>query len=308
MTTKLQAPPALTGTIQTSTGNTYVVNALGQIDAQVVDVLPLLGAGFLFVQVGAAATTATGTGQAISQVGGAGGATSGAGGASTNVGGAATAGNSAGGAAGNTGGAGSGSSAGGAATNVGGAGGATGAGGAAGLIGGAGGATSGNGGAATATGGAATAGNGSGGSVVLTGGAKNGTGIDGGIRMESLIVRKQGTPAAKTTSATLTAAEILTGLVTINQGAGATSAQQLPAATDIIAALPADFATDDSFDVVVSNISTVDAEDASCTTNTGLTLVGSMDFPAHSGITLYSTGILRFRKTGASTMTVYRVG
>lgn len=161
---------------------------------------------------------------------------------------------------------------------------------------------------AIVTGGAAAATNGNGSSVVLTGGAKDGTGINGGVKLESLIIRKQGTPTAKTVSATLTAAEVLAGIITINQAAAGTSAQQLPTGTALQAALPADFAVDDSFDISVMNISTVDAEDASVTTNTDMTLVGSMDFPAHSGITLCSCGILRFRKTADHAFSVYRVG
>lgn len=183
----------------------------------------------------------------------------------------------------------------------------TGAGGTAALTGGTGGTTSGNGGAADVTGGAATAGNGSGGSVVLTGGAKNGTGIAGGVRVESILVRAQAAPTAKTVSATLTGPELLAGIVTINQGAGATSAQQLPTGTAIQNVLPADFAVGDSFDVSVMNISTVDAEDATVTTNTDLTLVGNMDFPAHSGITIPSQGMLRFRKTADHVFSVYRI-
>lgn len=118
----------------------------------------------------------------------------------------------------------------------------------------------------------------------------------------------QGAPASVTVSGTLTAAQLLTGIITINQGAGAVSAQQLPTGTALQTALPADFAVNDSFDVSVINISVVDAEDASITINTDMTLVGSMDFPAHSGITIPSSGILRFRKTADHAFSVYRVG
>lgn len=197
---------------------------------------------------------------------------------------------------------------GGALTLTAGAGGGTANGAVASLVGGAsGGGATGNGGAANVTGGAAASTNGSGGSVVLTGGAKTGTGIAGGVRVMSILCRTQAAATAKTTNATLTAAELLTGIITINQGAGGTSAQQLPTGTDITAALPSDFTTGDSFDVSFINISVVDAEDATVTTNTDLTLVGSMDFPAHSAITVPSSGILRFRKTGGTTFTVYRI-
>lgn len=256
-----------------------------------------------------AASTPTGAGGTALVRGGTGGTTSGAGGPAQVTGGAATAGNSAGGAAPVTGGVGSGNAAGGVGSVTGGQGGATGAGGPANVTGGAGGATSGNGGPANVTGGAATAGNGNGGSVVLTGGAKNGTGIAGGIRTEGLAIQTQGAPAAKTVSATLTAAEVLTGIITVNQAGAASSALQLPTGTNLQAALPADFADNDSFDFSVINTSTVDAEDASLTTNTGWTLVGNMDIPAYSAAgSLNSSGLFRARRTASNTFTLYRIG
>jgi len=117
----------------------------------------------------------------------------------------------------------------------------------------------------------------------------------------------QGAPAAKTVSATLTAAEVLTGIITVNQAGGATSAQQLPTAADMDTALPR-FAAGDAFDFSVINTSTVDAEDASVTTNTGWTLVGSMDIHAYSAAgSLNSSARFRARKTGAAAWTLYRL-
>jgi len=250
---------------------------------------------------------ATSAGGAAQVIGGIGGATSGTGGAASVTGGAGTAGNSAGGVASATGGAGQGSAAGGIGKVAGGQGGATGAGGKAQVVGGAGGATSGAGGASEVTGGAGTAGNGNGGSVVLTGGAKHGTGADGCVISRSTLLVKQGAPTAKTTSATLTAAEVLAGIITVNQGAAGASAQQLPLAADMDTALP-DAAAGDAFDFSVINTSTVDAEDASVTTNTGWTLVGSMDIHAYSAAgSLNSSARFRARKTGAGAWVLYRI-
>lgn len=185
--------------------------------------------------------------------------------------------------------------------------GATGIGGSATLIGGAGGATSGAGGQALVTGGAGTAGNGNGGSVLITAGAAHGTGAAGVIIERSARMVKQGAQTAKTVSATLTAAEVMTGIITVAQGAAATSAQQLPLATAMDTALP-DSAAGDAFDFSVINISTVDAEDASVTTNTGWTLVGSMDIHAYSAAgSLNSSARFRARKTGAGAWTLYRI-
>lgn len=256
---------------------------------------------------GAAAADATSAGGAVVIAGNVGGATSGLGGAASIAGGAGTNGNSAGGVASATGGAGQGSAAGGIGKVVGGQGGATGAGGKAQVTGGAGGATSGAGGAAEVTGGAGTAGNGNGGSVILTGGAAHGTGAAGCIIERSVKLVKQGAPTAKTVSATLTAAEVLAGIITVNQAAGASSAQQLPLATDLDTALP-DSAAGDAFDFSVINTSTVDAEDASVTTNTGWTLVGSMDIHAYSAAgSLNSSARFRARKTGTGAWTLYRI-
>ena len=165
----------------------------------------------------------------------------------------------------------------------------------------------GNGGAATITGGAAgAASNGNGGDVTLAGGAHDGTGVDGVIRENGVVFRQQGNPAAVTTSATLTAANLLAGIITVNQGASGASAQQLPLATAMDTALPTSVAGD-AFDFSVINISVTAAEAASITTNTGWTLVGDMDVAANSAITTKWAGRFRARKTAAGAWTLYRL-
>lgn len=129
----------------------------------------------------------------------------------------------------------------------------------------------------------------------------------GRLNEEAGAVRVQGAPTAKTTSSTMTAAQMLAGIITVNQAAAGASAQQLPLATAMDTALPNSIA-DDCFDFSVINTSTVDAEDASITTNTGWTLVGSMDVPAYSAAgSLNSSGRFRARKTAAGAWTLYRL-
>lgn len=183
---------------------------------------------------------------------------------------------------------------------------ATGAGSNAALTGGAGGSTSGAGGNAAVTGGAGTAGNANGGDVTIAGGAANGTGVNGVVRENGVRLVQQGAPAAATTSATLTAANVLTGIITVLQGGGAASAQQLPAATAMDTALPTSVAGD-AFDFSVINISTTAAEAASLTTNAGWTLVGDMDLIANSATTTKSAGRFRARKTATGAWTLYRL-
>lgn len=117
----------------------------------------------------------------------------------------------------------------------------------------------------------------------------------------------QGAPAAKTTSSTLTAADLRAGIITVNQGAGAASNLQLPTASDLDAALPG-AAAGSSFDLSVINTSVVAAEDATLTTNTGWTLIGSMFVPSYDAPGSNSSGAFRARKTGAAAWTLYRIG
>lgn len=168
--------------------------------------------------------------------------------------------------------------------------------------------TAGDGGAATA----GTGNGGEGGSITLTpgtGGATTGgtAGISGAIRLEGLRVFKQAAPAAKTTTTTLTPAEIIGSLITANQGAAGAATYTLPNGTDLQAALPSTFATDDAFEFSVVNISTVAAEDVTIAGDTGTTLVGSGAVASNAAATDKSSGLFRVRKTGNNAFSIYRV-
>lgn len=133
--------------------------------------------------------------------------------------------------------------------------------------------------------------------------------LDGSVNAQ---LGSQPTPTAKTVSATLTGAEILAGIITVNQGGGAASNLQMPLATDwetaIVAAYgPLPAATfRQSFDFSVINISTVAAEVASITTNTGWTLVGDMSMAANATGD-QSGGRFRAVRTAAATWSLYRI-
>lgn len=167
--------------------------------------------------------------------------------------------------------------------------------------------TAGSGGLTTA----GTGDGGAGGSVILTPGSGGLSfaatrGKDGAVISRGVVLQKQGAQTAKTTSATLTAEEVLTGIITVNQGGAAPSAQQLPTATDMDTWLP-DAIANDSFDFSVINISLVAAEDASLTTNAGWTLTGDMNIEANDSVRARSSGRFRARKTGAAAWTLYRL-
>lgn len=100
-----------------------------------------------------------------------------------------------------------GGNAGGAVSLVGGTPGATGVGGAATVAGGIGGATSGTGGAVTVAGGAGTAGNANGGAVTVKGGEPHGSGQQGTVTAQGLVVQAGTTAVAITGATTLTLAD-----------------------------------------------------------------------------------------------------
>jgi hypothetical protein len=116
----------------------------------------------------------------------------------------------------------------------------------------------------------------------------------------------QAAQTAKTTSATLTAAEVLAGIITVNQGGAGVSTLTLPLATSMDTALPSS-AANDAFDFSLINISTVAAEDAVLATNTGWTIVGNLDVASNAAATDKSAGRFRARKTGAGAWTLYRL-
>lgn len=197
---------------------------------------------------------------------------------------------------------------GGAVSITGGAPGATGVGGAASVVAAAGGATSGKGGAANVTAGAGTAGNASGGSVVITAGAKHSSGLDGGIfNRASYLFQKQTAPVAKTDgAATLTAAEMISGIVVHTVSTGRTLTT--PTGAEISAGCPTDLAVGDSFDVSVITVGT-GADDISTLTagDGGVTFVGNVTVGPDAS-TFNGYGTFRFRNTGTGTWIGYRIG
>ena len=116
----------------------------------------------------------------------------------------------------------------------------------------------------------------------------------------------QGTPAAKTTSTTLSVSDIAAGIITVNQGGGAASNLTTPTGTQLDAAF-SNAKVDSSIDFWIINTSTVDAEDAAIVAGTGVTLVGNDDILANSATTINSSAYFRLRRTGTNAWTLYRL-
>jgi hypothetical protein len=119
----------------------------------------------------------------------------------------------------------------------------------------------------------------------------------------------QVTPTAETTAATLTAAELLTGLVTVTHAAGATQAYTLPTGTLLDAA--STFAVNEYFDWTVINLSAAAADTATITAGADHTVVGTMICQSAHSTTgaIHGNALrLRTRKTAANTFVTYRLG
>lgn len=122
------------------------------------------------------------------------------------------------------------------------------------------------------------------------GGYQFGDGNENEINMVTQV-----TPTAKTAAATLTAAELATGIITYT---GAAVALTVPLGSDLDSAFPS-MKTNSCFDFYIINIGGTNA--ATVTANTGCTLVGT------AAVAAATSCQWRVRKTAASTYVFYRV-
>lgn len=113
--------------------------------------------------------------------------------------------------------------------------------------------------------------------------------------LTEVVLGTQTTPTAEVAAATLTAAELATGIITFNGTAGALT---VPLGTDLDAAFPS-MKVDSSFDFVIINTDASDA--ATVTANTGCTLVGV------AAVAAVTSAMWRVRKTGDATYVFYRI-
>lgn len=124
--------------------------------------------------------------------------------------------------------------------------------------------------------------------------------VAGNLSVAGLQFGTQAAPVAKTTSGTLTAANLLVGMVTVNQGAGANSNQQLPLGSAMQTALPSTFGTNNYFDFSIVNTGAA-SETATLTVNTNFTIEGGAVVQPSASATF------RVRKTAANTFVAYRI-
>jgi hypothetical protein len=113
--------------------------------------------------------------------------------------------------------------------------------------------------------------------------------------LNEVILGTQQAPVAKTAAATLTAAELATGIITYT---GAAVALTMPLGTDLDAAFSS-MKVNSSFDFYIINIGGTNA--ATVTANTGVTLVGT------AAVSAGASSNWRVRKTADATYVAYRV-
>jgi hypothetical protein len=124
-------------------------------------------------------------------------------------------------------------------------------------------------------------------------------------RLESGV---QVTPTAKTIAVTLTAAELLTNIITGTHAAGATAAYTLPTGTLLDAA--STFLVDEYFDWSLLNLSAAAADTITVTAGQDHTIVGNpivQSANASTGGIYGNSALWRTRKTAANTFVSYRI-
>jgi hypothetical protein len=127
-----------------------------------------------------------------------------------------------------------------------------------------------------------------------------------GILAAGVITKQQAVPAAKTTTAAITAGELAAGLITTT-GATGPSVHQLPTGTLIDAEFPG-IAIGDSFDFHIINTGTGAATDATITVNTDVTIVGNPTVGSLVDATVDTgSATFRARRSAANTYVVYRI-
>jgi hypothetical protein len=131
--------------------------------------------------------------------------------------------------------------------------------------------------------------------ATVGGGQQIGDGNSGEVRLTS-----QGAPATATSTATLTAAQVATGIILGSPGSSAAT-YTLPTVA-LWEALVANTHTDSAYDFSICNVDGSGSGAITLAVGTGWTLVGLATVAATAG----TSGLWRARKTGDSAWTAYR--
>ena len=125
-----------------------------------------------------------------------------------------------------------------------------------------------------------------------------------GVRGEPLMRAQAASADLTGATVTITAANLSTGIVTIDSGGTDAGTYTFPTGALIDAAFPS-VAVNAAFDVVFINIGDNAANDVTFGAGTGNSIVGSA--VVIDGATTPSSAIFRFRKTGVAAYSIYRI-
>lgn len=131
--------------------------------------------------------------------------------------------------------------------------------------------------------------------------------LSGSVYKRGFETKAQGAPTAKTGAATISVADMLTGIVTLSQSTSATVALTTDTGTAIDAGVT--MSAGDSFDFTIINLSAAAADTGTLTAGaSGVTLVGRVIIPsAHSTTIANSSMTFRVRKTASNTFIIYAI-
>jgi hypothetical protein len=127
-----------------------------------------------------------------------------------------------------------------------------------------------------------------------------------GVRGEPLMRAQAASADLTGATVTITAANLSTGIVTIDAGGTDAGTYTFPTGALIDAAFPS-VAVNTSFDVSFINIGDNAANDVTFGAGSGNTIVGSAVLIDGATTTNPSSAIFRFRKTGTAAYTIYRI-
>ena len=123
------------------------------------------------------------------------------------------------------------------------------------------------------------------------------------------LCKYQPTHAAMTTTATITVANLLKGIIIGVHSAGATQTYTMPTGADLDAGLTNGFVVNSSFDFTIINVSAAIADTITLGVSAGIaTILGQATIDSEDATSEFpNSGTFRVRKTAADTFIVYRL-
>jgi len=131
--------------------------------------------------------------------------------------------------------------------------------------------------------------------------------LGAGNTTEPLFVAQGASADLTGATVTITAANLATGIVTIDSGGTDAGTYTFPTGALIDAAFPS-LKVNSAFDVVVINLGDDNGNDVTFGAGSGNTIVGNAVVADSATATFPASATFRFRKTGTSAFTIYRIG